>query len=393
MIDAGEGNDRIGNPISGRPIDPSQARSMTVQFWIATTTQYATELYAGGDDQINCLEVVEGITCPVEMMIDWLYGYGGDDVLIGGAGDDFLYGYGGADRFVFDFTQSGQDDVYDNGLFTEDDVIGYLMEGRGLTNSQAVEFVRSADASAIQALKTEFPGVFPEVNDTVRINAICPMSACHGFNRIARVALASIFNRWPAPDTSVAVWMRGPNDFFGFGIERFEFADVTLTQAELVATLPPVPSEWPIEGTADADYLQGSDSADILVGKAGDDDLEGERGMTFTSTMPGTVADYILDYNYGEDAGIDTVSLGMGINPADVRATFQIEDYGDEVYYSVYLYFGETGTDSLWLDWDYSFDDGTQIIHESSKIEYLQFLSIDGGQVFDLAAIVDARQE
>ena len=314
-------------------------------------------------------------------------------MLIGGEGDDFLYGHGGADRYIFDFTQSGRDEVVDNGLFTEDDVIGYLIEGRGLTNDQAVEFVRSADASSIQALETEFPGVFEEVNDTVRINANLSDVNLSWIQPDSEGRLGINIQPLASSDTSVEVWMRGPNDFFGFGIERFEFADVTLTQAELVATLPPVPSVWPIEGTPGADYLQGSDSADILVGKAGDDDLEGEAGDDVYLYNAGDGGDFILDYNGTEPAGVDTLSLGMGINPADIKATFQIEDFGDEVYYSVFLYFGETGTDSLWLDWDYSFDDGTQIIHESSKIEYLQFLSIDGGQVFDLAAIVDARQE
>ena len=233
---------------------------------------------------------------------------------------------------------------------------------------------------------------FQTADDTVRINVNLSDVSLSWVQPDSEGRLGINIQSLASPDTSVTVWMRGPNDFFGFGIERFEFADVTLTQAELVANLPPVPSEWPIEGTSGSDYLQGTDLADILVGKAGDDDLEGEAGDDVYLYNAGDGADYILDYNYGEDAGIDTVSLGMGINPADVKATFQIEDYGDEIYYSVYLYFGETGTDSLWLDWDYSFDDGTQIIHESSKIEYLQFLSLDGGQVFDLAAIVDARQ-
>ncbi len=192
-------------------------------------------------------------------------------------------------------------------------------------------------------------------------------------------------------DASVTVWMRGPIDFLGFGIETYEFADATLSRDELMALLPPFPSVWEFEGTANADSLEGTDLKDILVGKAGDDSLEGRAGNDVYLFNAGDGFDYIYDYNGEDDAGIDTLSIGMGINPADVKAAYWIDDYGDETYYALFLYFDDTGTDGVFLDWLYTYNDGVDVYPENTNIEYIQFLDANGGQIFDLAAIVQAR--
>ena len=387
ILDSGAGNDRIGNEIQ-LPYGSIASTFKDGSFF--ASDYYKTQIIASGGDGFDALfggargDYLEGGNG-----LDRIYGYGGDDVLVGGEGDDSLYGHAGSDRYVIDFSQSGHDYIEDNGLFTDGDVTGLLIEGRGMSSSEAVEFLRTATDADVQDLKDEFGLV--DANDTVRVNVNLSDASLSWVppNNEERIGIR--IQPQGNADASVTVWMRGPIDFLGFGIETFEFADVTLTQDELIAALPPFPSVWEFEGTANADSLEGTDLEDILVGKAGDDSLEGRAGNDVYLFNAGDGFDYIYDYNGEDDAGIDTLSIGMGINPADVKAAYWIDDYGDETYYALFLYFDDTGTDGVFLDWLYTYNDGVDVYPENTNIEYIQFLGANGGQIFDLAAIVQAR--
>ncbi len=324
---------------------------------------------------------------------DDLYGYGGDDVLAGGEGEDYLFGHGGADTYLVDFNGISKDIVIDNGLFTEGDVVGLLVEERGLSSEQAVELVRNSDESLIAELQAEFPEAFPNVDDTVRFDAALSDVSMEWIapddeGRVG-IAITSLVN----PDSFVVMKLRGPNDFVGFGVESFQFSDISLSHAELIGNMPEQPSSWPIVGTEVYDEIFGTGGDDILVGKGDYDDLSGGEGNDVYLYNAGDGSDYIFDLSeIAGESGIDTLSLGMGVQPEDIKASLLFEDYGGgETYSLLLLEFGNSG-ESLEIEWDFTYSDGETIISEPAHIENVQFLDVDGGQVFDLLGIVTSQQ-
>ena len=115
VIDAGAGDDQVGNPIFWPSYFSIAGTFHAGSFFDSDYTQTPLVI-SGGDGFDYLLGGARGDYLSGGNDDDWLFGYGGDDVLIGGAGNDLLEGYAGADRFVFDFSQSGHDNVYDNGL-------------------------------------------------------------------------------------------------------------------------------------------------------------------------------------------------------------------------------------------------------------------------------------
>ncbi|MBL8503148.1 MAG: DUF3060 domain-containing protein, partial [Rhodocyclaceae bacterium] len=100
--------------------------------------------------------------------------------------------------------------------------------------------------------------------------------------------------------------MPNSDDYLGWGIERFRFADGRrLMLAEILALAPPRQDYNLVAGTEEADTLVGTALKDLIVGAGGDDALDGLGG------------DDELDGGNGNDtliggAGSDTFRFGRG---------------------------------------------------------------------------------
>ncbi|MDQ1833427.1 putative Ig domain-containing protein [Massilia scottii] len=80
-----------------------------------------------------------------------------------------------------------------------------------------------------------------------------------------------------------------------------------------------------LNGAGGSDALFGGFGNDNLDGGAGDDALEGGAGADTYYFGKGSGHDAIFDEGYADAADIDTVQLGVGIIPADIKATRQGE--------------------------------------------------------------------
>ena len=391
LIDGGDGNDTLGNQI----IVPYGSYAETfVDGTVAGSTYVYDPLMLDGGTGNDRLFGGRGDDFLSGGDGDdyYIYGYGGDDVLSGGQGEDYLYGNAGADRYLVDFTGISTDYIIDNGIFSTTDPVGYIIEGYGMSYNDAVELLRTSDESLITEIENLFTDVTlsPEV-DTLRLNADLAAVTLDwvppDYDGRVGISLKSVAN----PDASAIVLMRGPYDFLGFGIEQFEFNDVTLTRDELIATMPEQPSLWLFEGDSGDNYLEGSDVDDVLVGMTGDDFLGGADGNDVYLYNPGDGWDYIWDYSYNTyQSGTDTLSFGMGLTPGDIKASMYFEDFGGgETWAELFLEVGSSPDDLLEIDWKYTYD-ATDF--EESFIEYVQFVGLDSAQAYDLLGIVNAKQ-
>jgi Ca2+-binding RTX toxin-like protein len=390
IINAGAGSDAVGYQIPDWIYEPFNSYGYNY-----SRTRFNID---GGEGDDALFGGASGDFLSGGVGNDYLYGYGGDDVLVGGQGSNVLQGHSGADRYIIDFTQQSDDLVIDNGLFTSYDVVGYLMELRGLTQAQAIEQLRSADELYITQLQAEIQAdtstnLFNLVSDTVRINA---NFSDVRLNWVAPdkdgnlgIQIRSLTN----PDASVTILTRGPNDFYGYGIENYVFADGNLTQSQLISHLPAIPTVWPFVGTPGDDYISGTDNADLFVGMAGADYIVGGDGndvYSFNAGDSSVNGDEIYDFsNNTGQSGTDTLSFGLGIRPEDIKASLVLIDNGNGSS-STYLdlEFDGSGTNYLWISWDTAYQDGS---HENSVIEYAQFITTSSGLVLNLAEIVNTR--
>ncbi|MBI3771999.1 MAG: putative Ig domain-containing protein, partial [Gammaproteobacteria bacterium] len=390
VIDAGAGDDVVGTEAIYQPGSIWEA--------VGSTSFYGPLCIEGGEGNDWLFGGSTGDFLSGGQGSDVLFGYAGDDVLSGGAGWNYLYGSGGSDRYVVDLSEATETHIVDNGLFTSSDIGTLLYEAMSGTYEQNIQTLKGPEAT-LTTLIPELQAIFTNglvlAEDTLKVN----------------VNLADVKLSWVAPDSdgrlgikitsksnpdaSVYVAQRGDNDFLGFGIENYQFSDVTLTRSDLLNYLGPVPTTWVFEGTAGNDYFTGSQGTDIFVGKEGADDLEGDDGNDVYLFNPGDGGDFIWDLSTltGNSGGIDTLSLGMGIHPEDVTASLQFEDYGNGNTWSMlHLQIGSATGDSVDINWQYTYDDGTGIVSNDAFVEQLQFLNINGGQVFDLLGIINARK-
>ncbi len=130
--------------------------------------------------------------------------------------------------------------------------------------------------------------------------------------------------------------MPNADDYLGWGVESFRFADGrTLSMAELLALAPPRPEYYNlIEGTEGSDFLIGTYAADAITGGDGNDQLYGLDGGdvlgggTGDDYLEGGAGDDVFLFNRGDgfdliyDLGLetdeDTLRFGEGIAPGDV---------------------------------------------------------------------------
>ena len=266
----------------------------------------ANELFYGdhGDDTISC--------------------GAGNDIIDGGAGNDILYGGYGDDTYVFNLGD-GQDIMREDSTNSKDDRIVF---GEGITPDD-ITVSRDGDDMLL------FIG---ENGDNIRI-------------------IKQFTDSW-------------------FRIEKYEFADseTVLTAEDLLNT--PIEYNNVVDGVLedyDSGYgtrdakLVGTDDAETILGRSGNDILIGGKG---NDILYGGYGDDTYVFNLGDGQDImredstnskdDRIVFGEGITPDDITVSRD----GDDML----LFIGENGdniriikqfTDSWFRIEKFEFEDGT----------------------------------
>jgi Ca2+-binding RTX toxin-like protein len=202
--------------------------------------------------------------------VDYLDGYSGNDVLDGGTGNDNLNGGDGDDAYIFDLG-FGQDTIVDaSGI----DVIRF---GSGIA---------STDVKLWRDTSNLYVGI---------IGAADMLTVTGWFDATS--------NR----------------------IESVEFADGTIWNALTLSRTNFAATEGAdsLFGSEGDDVLAGADGNDALYGYGGADTLDGGTGNDILEGGDGNDT-YLFDVGYGQDtiadsAGIDTIRLGSGVTPQNVK--------------------------------------------------------------------------
>ncbi|MHB1014108.1 MAG: putative Ig domain-containing protein [Desulfurivibrionaceae bacterium] len=282
-------------------------------------------LYGGeGDDSLS---VMGGIQVNRDGTT-WYYGFfnddpyysgpkvGGNNVLVGGSGNDTLEGWNGADTLD---GGSGNDilwglsgaDMLDGG--TGNDVL------YGGSGGDVYVFGRGDGQDAIYNLVP---------NSTDVSNPGDPTYSGFYFYDVIRfqsdVAPSDIVVR-KASDESLELTNRETNDrvsvcyFFNpyYGrdnqIDAVEFADGTVWNVDLLTTLASGVEGNVVVGTDGNGTLAGTEGNDIIQGRAGNDLLSGGDGNDTYVFGPGDGIDKIVD-----SGGTDTIYFGYGIGPGSL---------------------------------------------------------------------------
>ncbi|WP_146115832.1 calcium-binding protein, partial [Malikia granosa] len=291
---------------------------------------------------------------------DSLLGGDGNDLLDGGTGNDSLIGGNGADTYVFGIG-SGHDriDVSDDWY------------------SNPV-------------------GVAPV--DTVQLGAgIAP--ADFALARSGDDLVLSL----PGGDDSFTVqgYYSYLGDFYGYTRVQLQFANGTLwDQGELWAMAGGLqrvepPAGQYIYGTAGDDDLTGGVGADTLYGEAGNDQLDGGEGNDWLAGSDGTDI-YLFGIGSGQDTvdasdgwqwgsqvdapAVDTVQLGQGILPADLKLARVGDDLvlslaGSDDSLTLYRYYSSYPVEYGYSRVQLQFADGT--VWDANDIA-AQVIHVDG---------------
>ncbi|MCC7458146.1 MAG: hypothetical protein IT390_14320, partial [Nitrospira sp.] len=292
-----------------------------------------------GDDHIAGLDGV-GDTISGADGADTLEGGTGSDLLLGEAGDDLLDAVGYDAGFTVDADTlvggAGNDTLRGGrGSVTYSFATGFghdrieWVANRNTNLLSRVVFSADVASSDVQVSRSPFGLVLSSIStgDTVQIDRFF-------------VAIDSLQQQ------------------IGHPVDQVEFADGTVwTSDDLVARLTPAitAADDLIYGTDAAeviDALTGDDRVfagagnDTLFGRVGDDNLQGGDGDDILAGGPGyddlvggagnDRFDYAVgdgsDSFWGDDGAADTLVLGPGIAPADVRVSLGWLDASGQVY-------------------------------------------------------------
>ncbi|MYZ54186.1 hypothetical protein F5985_19215, partial [Malikia spinosa] len=264
---------------------------------------------------------------------DWIYAGGNADTLLGDEGHDSLFGEQG-------------NDLLDGGSGND-----WLTGGDG---ADSYVFGIGSGSDTVDASDSWYDQVGVAPVDTVRLGAgITPTDL-----KLERVG-GDLVLSWAGGVDSLTVlgYYSESADYYGYSRIQLQFSNGTLwDKGELWAMAESLlPVEPPV-----AQNLQGSEGADSLAGGAGDDSLYGAGG---NDQLDGGVADdwlaggdgtdvYVFGIGSGHDtvdasdswngqpgvAPVDTVRLGTGIAPADLK----LARVGDDLVLSL-----AGGVDSL----------------------------------------------
>lgn len=205
---------------------------------------------------------------------DHIIGFSGDDVLEGGIGNDILDGLGGADTYVF-ARGDGQDEINESVDTVYEDLPDTIQFAADIGSDQ-VEFGREG-----QDLVITVDGS----TDSIRVN--------------------------------------GHFGIGGYGaVELFAFGNgVTLTEAEVEALI------LDAQATDGDDIIEGNDSANLIIGGAGNDVLRGDDGADTYFFAPGFGHDVIQEtVDRTSISDFDTVEFGSGLLMADTTLARSGED-------------------------------------------------------------------
>ncbi|MDR0996742.1 MAG: hypothetical protein LBL69_03645, partial [Zoogloeaceae bacterium] len=228
-------------------------------------------LYAGaGDDQLD-----------LGIGNDVAYGQAGNDTLSGNAGNDTLYGEAGNDTLQGD---AGDDRLY--GAAGDDVLDGGSGNDRleGGIGSDVYRLRKGSGKDDIHAYDVSTGSI-----DTVQFEDV-PLADI----ALSRVGLDLVMTYG---DGDVAT-LQSFYSAEGYRPERFEFADQSLSCAELLARLP-------VQLTEGVDVQTFTESADRIHAGAGNDTLYAGAGNDQLEMGAGN------DYAYGQ-AGDDVLSGGAG---------------------------------------------------------------------------------
>lgn len=381
-------------------------------------------------------------------------------VMFGGRGDDLLWGLDDSDdeafevhRYCFSGSDQGSDQVVDAGWigywegspeyyytaldpyfrdrgvehwaaryfhageWVVDDGNEWRFFYRSEEEAQAAAAVWGGTALYVEALPEELQlraddhaGLAPLVGagliaeDTVEFGpGIVPEDLVMAWGRARPEGLDRLHDTLDigyGPGSVARILMPNEDDYLGWGIESFRFADGRrLSMAELLALAPPRPQFNDVAGTASDDVLTGSEGADwvmglegndVLYGLAGDDVLDGGSGEDW---LYGGAGNDIFRFGRGggfdtvvqDDAGpgeIDTVLFADDVAPADVAVSREgetlrltIADSGDILFLQDWFWQAETRIDRV------EFADGT--VWDGARLEALA-ARLTGGEDDDL---------
>lgn len=369
-------------------------------------TQRFVEMLGGaGDNTITGGDIVQaGAGNDTVDSTGFIDGGAGNDTLtngsliIGGAGDDQLTGTFGPNRFWLSADANGTDTIRDEEGIGVVAFAGLYYRSIGAPE-EALALIAGGDerGSSLEAVIQQFG--LPELPRPDDLAAIEPVLVANDVPMDTvefgpGVSFSDLSFAWNVDQAALELsWAGGAaqiafplsNSPYGFGIERFSFADGTeLGMSELLAAAPPKPV-LPILGTPEADFIEGSRFGDVIRGLDGDDAinagggndvieggdgndaLEGGAGDDIYLFGAGAGNDFIVDFDM-TPGNVDTVRFGAGIDPQGVTATF--DGFGSFV-----LQF-DGSSDSLVLD--------QAAIQPAAVIERFEFAD---GTVWDRATI------
>ncbi|MFX1679012.1 calcium-binding protein [Mitsuaria sp. CC2] len=258
----------------------------------------------------------------------------GDDVIVGGAGNDWMNGQAGADTYLVSNAGNDVDRIVDTASY---DPINFAMPGYGdapLTNMDTVEF----DDSVRRSDLSYFWGETDEDSGQAQLNILVE-------GRLFLQIDYDEFVKRGLIAREVSPWLEQAYRSAGFGylldreasamgVERFRFADgtvlkvqeflATIAQSPTVPTVPTVPT-----GTPGNDRLQGTSGDDLLNGRGGDDTLIGGAGAD--TLIGGSGDDLFLIDDIGDvvveaaGGGYDEVRASVDMVLADEVEVLELE--------------------------------------------------------------------
>lgn len=287
---------------------------------------------------------------------DSLYGNDGDDILEGGAGNDNLYGGKGNDTYVFD-RGHGQDNIYDSPGPSSD--INTILYKDGI-NPEDLWFVKEYAYQGYTYTGTNYIIGIVGTNDTVTINVTSKSNMMKVIKAGGKELNFNYKDMWEFFDAMATIgkpaganggWTAAQRKALdGVLAIYWDYpypGDTTLTGGDA--------NDWLVGGRGNDslaghggndylyggeghDYLTGDDGDDTLIGGDGDDYLEGGEGNDVLQggkgydTLYGGHGDDVYLFNRGdgqdsisEDAGNDRLIFGSEISIADLQ--FSINEY------------------------------------------------------------------
>ncbi|MBM3300254.1 MAG: hypothetical protein FJY85_09895 [Deltaproteobacteria bacterium] len=229
---------------------------------------------------------------------DTIWAGADNDILDGGAGRDTLFGEGGNDTYIFR-RGSGQDVIVDTDATAGNTDTIWL--GSNLTPAEIV--LRRAANNLVLKIAVTTDSL--TVQDFFRSD--------RGLNRIERIQFMD-GTAWDVTEIFARAYAPTEYDDYIYGTN----GDDNLSGAGGNDTLYGQAGNDTVQGDSGADRLFGGPGADTVNGGTGNDTLEGGTGNDTYFFTRGSGQDTVVETDT-TPGNIDTILLGEGILPADIR--------------------------------------------------------------------------